>query len=66
MVVEVSRCGVNFADTHATRNDYLAEQEKRRLVGALGADACVDSRAEDLGAAIREANAASASTRSCR
>jgi len=26
VVVEVSRCGVNFADTHATRNDYLAEQ----------------------------------------
>lgn len=63
MVVEVSRCGVKFADTHATRNDYLAEQEKRRLVGA---DACVDSHAEDLGAAIREANAASAATRSCR
>jgi NADPH:quinone reductase len=30
--------------------------EKRALVGGLGADACVDSRAEDLGAAIREAN----------
>jgi NADPH:quinone reductase len=26
VVVEVARCGVNFADTHATRNDYLAEQ----------------------------------------
>lgn len=24
VVVEVSRCGVNFADTHATRNDYPA------------------------------------------
>jgi NADPH2:quinone reductase len=165
VVVEVARCGVNFADTHATRNDYLAEQslpltpgaeisgrtadgrrvaallgtggyaqkvavpeallvpvpdgvdddqaaglllqgltalalvrncariqqgetivveaaaggtgtlavqlakragakviglasspEKRALVEGLGADACVDSRAEDLGAAIREAN----------
>lgn len=164
-LVEIARCGVNFADTHSTRNDYLAEQalplvpgaevsgrtadgrrvaallgsggyaqrvavpeallipvpdevdddraaamllqgltaialvercarveagetivieaaaggtgtlavqlakragarviglasseEKRRLVEGLGADACVDSRAEDLGAAIREAN----------
>jgi NADPH2:quinone reductase len=26
VVVEVARAGVNFADTHATRNDYLAEQ----------------------------------------
>ena len=26
VVVEVTRCGINFADTHATRNDYLAEQ----------------------------------------
>ncbi|MBA3865769.1 MAG: zinc-binding dehydrogenase [Solirubrobacterales bacterium] len=165
VVVEVARCGVNFADTHTTRNDYLAEQslpltpgaeisgrtadgrrvaallgsggyaqkvvvpeqllipipdgvdddqaaaillqgltavalvrrcarieagetivveaaaggtgtiavqiakqagatviglasseEKRELVRGLGADACIDSRAEDLGAAIREAN----------
>jgi NADPH:quinone reductase len=152
VIVEVARSGVNFADTHATRNDYLAEQalplvpggeiagrtgdgrrvavpeshlipvpdevsddqaaglllqgltamalvrrcarieagetivveaaaggtgtlavqlakregakviglasseEKRALVESLGADACVDSRAEDLGAAIREAN----------
>jgi len=165
VVIEVARAGINFADTHATRNDYLAEQslplvpgaeisgrtpdgrrvaallgsggyaqrvavpeallipipdavdddqaaglllqgltamalvqrcarveagetvvveaaaggtgtlavqlakragarviglassaEKRALVEGLGADACVDSRAEDLGAAIREAN----------
>jgi NADPH:quinone reductase len=165
VVVEVARAGVNFADTHATRNDYLAEQalplvpggevsgrtpdgrrvavllgtggyaqkvvapesqlipipdavdddqaaamllqgltamalvrhcariqpdetivveaaaggtgtiaiqvakaagakviglasspEKRELVAGLGADACVDSRSEDLGTAIREAN----------
>jgi len=27
VVVEVARCGVNFADTHVTRNDYLAKQE---------------------------------------
>jgi NADPH2:quinone reductase len=26
VLVDVTRCGVNFADTHATRNDYLAEQ----------------------------------------
>ena len=26
LVVEVARAGVNFADTHATRNDYIAEQ----------------------------------------
>jgi len=33
-----------------------SSEEKRELVRSLGADACVDSRAEDLGAAIREAN----------
>jgi NADPH2:quinone reductase len=33
-----------------------SSEEKRQLVRDLGADACVDSRAEDLGAAIREAN----------
>ncbi|HVY97394.1 MAG TPA: zinc-binding dehydrogenase [Solirubrobacterales bacterium] len=33
-----------------------SSEEKRRLVEELGADATVDSRAEDLGAAIREAN----------
>lgn len=26
VVLDVLRCGVNFADTHSTRNDYLAEQ----------------------------------------
>lgn len=26
VLVEVARAGINFADTHATRNDYLAEQ----------------------------------------
>ena len=29
MVVDVARAGINFADTHATRNDYLAEQTRR-------------------------------------
>ena len=26
ILVDVTRSGVNFADTHASRNDYLAEQ----------------------------------------
>lgn len=33
-----------------------SSDEKREMVRGLGADAAVDSRAEDLGAAIREAN----------
>lgn len=33
-----------------------SSEEKREMVQGLGADVCVDSRAEDLGAAIREAN----------
>ena len=33
-----------------------SSEEKRELVRSLGADACVDSRAEGLGEAIREAN----------
>jgi len=33
-----------------------SSEEKREMVRGLGADAAVDSRAEDLGAAIREAN----------
>ncbi len=33
-----------------------SSEEKRALVAELGADACVDSRSEDLGAAIRAAN----------
>lgn len=34
VLVEVSRCGVNFADTHATRDDYLAKQELPLIPGA--------------------------------
>ncbi|MEX2447450.1 MAG: zinc-binding dehydrogenase [Solirubrobacterales bacterium] len=34
VVVEVARSGVNFADTHATRNDYLAEQALPLVPGA--------------------------------
>jgi NADPH2:quinone reductase len=33
-----------------------SSEEKRELVSELGADACVDSKAADLGAAIRAAN----------
>jgi NADPH2:quinone reductase len=34
VVVDVARAGVNFADTHATRNDYLAEQSLPLVPGA--------------------------------
>ena len=34
VVVDVARAGVNFADTHATRNDYLAEQQLPLMPGA--------------------------------
>jgi NADPH:quinone reductase len=34
VVVEVARAGINFADTHATRNDYLAEQSLPLVPGA--------------------------------
>jgi NADPH:quinone reductase len=33
-LVEVARSGINFADTHATRNDYLAEQALPLVPGA--------------------------------
>lgn len=34
VLVSVARSGVNFADTHATRNDYLAEQALPLIPGA--------------------------------
>jgi NADPH2:quinone reductase len=34
VIVEVARSGINFADTHATRNDYLAEQSLPLIPGA--------------------------------
>lgn len=34
VLVEIARSGVNFADTHATRNDYLAEQQLPLIPGA--------------------------------
>jgi NADPH2:quinone reductase len=33
VLVEVARSGINFADTHATRNDYLAEQQLPLIPG---------------------------------
>ncbi len=33
VVIEVARSGINFADTHATRNDYLAEQSLPMIPG---------------------------------
>jgi NADPH2:quinone reductase len=34
VLIEVARSGINFADTHATRNDYLAEQALPLIPGA--------------------------------
>ena len=34
VVVDINRSGVNFADTHAVRNDYLAEQTLPLVPGA--------------------------------
>ena len=34
VLVDVARSGINFADTHATRNDYLAEQALPLVPGA--------------------------------
>ena len=33
VLVDVARSGINFADTHATRNDYLAEQALPMIPG---------------------------------
>jgi NADPH2:quinone reductase len=43
-LVEVSRVGVNFADTHATRNDYLAEQRLPLIPGAEVSGRAADGR----------------------
>lgn len=34
VVVDIARSGINFADTHTTRNDYLAEQTLPLIPGA--------------------------------
>jgi NADPH2:quinone reductase len=44
VLVEVTRAGVNFADTHSTRNDYLAEQELPLVPGAEVAGRTADGR----------------------
>ncbi|MFN2612490.1 MAG: zinc-binding alcohol dehydrogenase family protein [Solirubrobacterales bacterium] len=43
-VIDVARAGVNFADTHATRNDYLAEQSLPMVPGAEVAGTTADGR----------------------
>src|SRR4051794_23107890 len=43
-VVEVARSGINFADTHATRNDYLAEQTLPLTPGAEISGRTADGR----------------------
>jgi NADPH2:quinone reductase len=42
VVVDVARSGINWADTHAIRNDYLAEQELPLIPGAEIAGATDD------------------------
>jgi NADPH2:quinone reductase len=44
IVVNVKRCGVNFADTHASRNDYLAEQTLPLIPGAEASGQTNDGR----------------------
>jgi NADPH:quinone reductase len=44
VVVDVARSGVNFADTHATRNDYLAEQQLPLTPGAEISGRTADGR----------------------
>jgi NADPH2:quinone reductase len=44
VLVEVTRAGVNFADTHATRNNYLAEQTLPMIPGAEVSGTTADGR----------------------
>jgi NADPH2:quinone reductase len=44
VVVDVARCGMNWADTHAIRNDYLAEQELPLIPGAEIAGTTADGK----------------------
>ena len=44
VVVEVVRAGINFADTHVTRNDYLARQELPLIPGGEIAGRTPDGR----------------------
>ena len=44
VVVEIARSGINFADTHAIRNDYLAEQQLPLIPGAEVSGRTADGR----------------------
>jgi len=44
VVVDVARAGINFADTHATRNDYLADQSLPLVPGAEVSGRTADGR----------------------
>jgi NADPH2:quinone reductase len=44
VVVDVSRAGINWADTHAIRNDYLAEQDLPLIPGGEIAGRTADGR----------------------
>jgi NADPH2:quinone reductase len=44
VVINVKRSGVNFADTHASRNDYLAEQTLPLIPGAEASGQLSDGR----------------------
>src|SRR3712207_664968 len=44
VVVDVVRAGINFGDTHATRNDYLAEQSLPLIPGGEIAGRTSDGR----------------------
>jgi NADPH2:quinone reductase len=44
VVVEVARAGINFADTHVTRDDYLARQELPLIPGGEVAGRTADGR----------------------
>jgi NADPH:quinone reductase len=43
-LIEVSRVGVNFADTHSTRNDYLAKQQLPLVPGVEVVGTTADGR----------------------
>jgi NADPH2:quinone reductase len=43
-LIEITRAGVNFADTHATQNDYLAEQSLPLVPGTEIAGRTADGR----------------------
>jgi NADPH:quinone reductase len=44
VVVDVARAGINFADTHAIRNDYLAEQTLPLIPGGEVSGTTADGR----------------------